>query len=302
MKKIIAPVIAALLLLPNQSCKQKTVAENNIVPVVSVSAEPVVQSNIEKLISFSGKSIYIKKNIVVSPIAGYIIKAEARFGEVVEKNKILFEIQTKEGKALENEGSLSSAIGTLKVTAPSGGIINEVAINETGGFVSEGGSLCTIVDNEDIMVQLNVPFEYNSLIRSVKSCKIILPDNLVLDGTVYKVLQVVDETNQTQSVLIKPHLKRQLPENLNVTIQFIQDTHLNTSLVSRNSLMANETQNEFWVMKIINDSIAVKIPVTKGFENDTMSEVFSPFLNKNDLVISIGAYGLPDSSVVKIEK
>ena len=66
--------------------------------------------------------------------------------------------------------------------------------------------------------------------------------------------------------------------------------------------MTNETQSEFWVMKIINDTLAVKIPVIKGFENDSVSEISSPLLNKNDLVISEGAYGLPDSTVVKIEK
>jgi hypothetical protein len=215
---------------------------------------------------------------------------------------VLFEIQTKESKALKSENSVSDNFGFVKVVAPSGGFINEIAVNETGGFVAEGASLCTIVDNEDIMVQLNVPFEYNSIVKPGKNCKIILPDNSVLNGVVYKVLQVVDEANQTQSVLVKPGNQRQLPENLNMTIQFVKESHLNTNLVSRTSLMTNETQSEFWVMKIINDTLAVKIPVIKGFENDSVSEITSPLLNKNDLVISVGAYGLPDSTVVKTDK
>lgn len=302
MKNITIPLLLAFLISINHSCRQETSEESEIIPVVSVKAEPVLEGNIENILTLSGKSVYLKKNLVVAPIAGYIVKADARYGEVVQKDKVLFEIQTRESKALKSENIIADNFGYIKVVAPSGGFINDVAVNETGGFVAEGGSLCTIVDNEDIVVQLNVPFENNSIIKAGKSCKIILPDNSVLSGVVYKVLQIVDEANQTQSVLIKPDNKRQLPENLNMTIQFVKESHLNTNLVSRTSLMTNETQNEFWVMKILNDTLAVKIPVTKGFENDSVSEVISPLLNKNDLVISEGAYGLPDSTVVKTEK
>jgi biotin carboxyl carrier protein len=302
MKKIKTLLIIALLLILAYSCGQKSTTEREVIPVVSVITESVASGNIDNQISFSGKSVYLKKNLVVSPIAGYIVKAEAGFGDQVRRDVVLYEIQTKESKALQAENTVPDSFGFIKVVAPSGGFINEIAVNETGGFVAEGATLCTIVDNEDIMVQLNVPFEYNSMIKPGKNCKILLPDNSVLNGVVYKVLQVVDEANQTQSVLIKPNRQRQLPENLNMTIQFVKESHLNTNLVSRTSLMTNETQSEFWVMKIINDTLAVKIPVIKGFENDTVSEVSSPLLKINDLVISVGAYGLPDSTVVKTDK
>jgi hypothetical protein len=66
--------------------------------------------------------------------------------------------------------------------------------------------------------------------------------------------------------------------------------------------MTDETQNEFWVMKIITGDTAVKIPVTKGIENDSIAEIISSDLQDNDLIISEGAYGLPDSTVVSIVK
>jgi hypothetical protein len=55
-------------------------------------------------------------------------------------------------------------------------------------------------------------------------------------------------------------------------------------------------------MKVIMDSIAIKIPVIRGIENDSLSEIISPLLRKNDLIISEGAYGLPDSTIVKINR
>jgi len=300
MRKIPVLLLLAAALLTHNSCKNRTVSETEIMPVVSVKTESVVQGNIEKRISFNGITTYLKKNIVVSPIAGYIVRSEAKYGEEVKREDLLFEIQTRESKALGTVVAFDGKIGTLYVSAPSEGFINELKINETGGYVVEGGELCTIVNNKDLMIRLNVPYEYNSILRAGKKCQIILPDNFTMNGVISRILPIIDEVNQTQSVLIKPENHKLIPENLNLTIIFIQEEHQQTTLVSRTSLMANETQSEFWVMKILNDTLAVKIPVIKGIENDSVTEISSPLLNKNDLIIREGAYGLPDSSVIKI--
>jgi hypothetical protein len=302
MKNIKISFLAASALLLLFSCGQQPAAVDESVPRVLVKASSVTQGDIENYVSFNGKTIYLKKNLVVSPISGYIVSARAKYGEEVSRDEILYEIQTRESKALGSDAMSSGSIGTIKIPAPSEGFINEIMINETGGYIVEGGSLCSIVNNRDLMIQLNVPFEYNAILKSGKKCKIVLSDNSVVNGSVYRVLSVIDETNQTQSVLIKPETSRELPENLNLNIQFVNDQHNLSLLVPRSSLMTNETQNEFWVMKIIGDSLAVKIPVIRGIESDYLSEVTSPLLNKSDQVISEGAYGLPDSTIVKIVK
>jgi len=55
-------------------------------------------------------------------------------------------------------------------------------------------------------------------------------------------------------------------------------------------------------MKITEGNTAVKIPVAKGIENDSIAEIISSDLKINDLIISEGAYGLPDSTTVSIAK
>ena len=109
-------------------------------------------------------------------------------------------------------------------------------------------------------------------------------------------------TTQTQDVLIKPSSGRPLPENLNLIVQFINEKHTGSLLVVKGAVMSNEIQSEFWVMKISGGNLAVKVPVIRGIENDTIVEVSSPVLKINDLLISDGAYGLADSTIVKIEK
>jgi len=113
-------------------------------------------------------------------------------------------------------------------------------------------------------------------------------------------LPTVDEANQTQQILIKPHTNKQLPENLNLAVEILKSRHSKSCLIPRNALMTNETQTEFWVMKVVDNKLAVKIPVSKGIENDEMIEVLSSGLMNTDVVITEGAYGLNDSSKVKV--
>ena len=129
-----------------------------------------------------------------------------------------------------------------------------------------------------------------------------MADKTSISGIIYQILPVIDEVNQTQNVLIKPVTNRQLPENLNLTVQILQAKHSRTCLVPKDAVMTNETQTEFWVMKIVNDKLALKIDVKKGIENNNSVEVLSADLKNNDLVITEGAYGLNDSTIVKMEK
>jgi len=302
MKNIFFLMLAFFSLSVLSSCKERASTQSEQMPLVSVKTTPVVLGDIENNVSFNGKTIYLKKNPVVSPIAGYIVRANVKFGDEIQKNDVLFEIQTKENKALENSNISADKIGIIKVLASSGGFVNELNISETGGYVVEGWLLCNIVNNKDLMIQVNVPFEYNSLLKTDRKCKVLLSDDTTIGGVIYQILPIIDEANQTQTILIKPDASRQLPENLNLTIQFIYEKHIDSFLVSRDAIMTNETQSEFWVMKIANDNLAVKIPILKGIENDSIVEVLSSDLKINDLIISEGAYGLPDSTVVRIEK
>lgn len=284
------------------SCSNPVQETNHeALPRASVKVTSVVTGEIQKSLVLNGKTVYLKKNSVVSPIAGYVKKLNVSFGDKVQKNEVLFEIQTRETKALESMDILDKDAGIIQILSPSDGTIDELNVNVTGGFITEGAQLCNIVENRYLMVQVNVPFENNKLIKTGTICEITLADNTQFAGTVYQILPTIDEISQTQKVLIKPNVSRQLPENLNLSVQFISKEIKNSILVPKKALMTNETQDRFWVMKLIQDSIAIEVPVEKGIENGGMVEIVSGNLFHNDQIITEGAYELPDSSVVNVK-
>ena len=282
------------------SCAKKEAKEAEQTPVVTVRTSPVKFGAIDNKLSFNGKTIYLKKNLVISPLSGYILKMFIKFGDTVKKGQLLFEIQTKESKALEssNDGN----IGIIRILSPSNGVISTLNITASGAYAVEGASLCTIAESNDVMVQLNLPFEFNSLVKKGTSVTLILDENTKFEGTVYQILPTVDEANQTQQILIKPHTNKHLPENLNLAVEILKSRHSKSCLIPRNAVMTNETQTKFWVMKVVDNKLAVKVPVSKGIENDDTIEVMSSGLTNSDHVITEGAYGLNDSTAVKVVK
>ncbi|MBN2348309.1 MAG: HlyD family efflux transporter periplasmic adaptor subunit [Bacteroidales bacterium] len=278
------------------SCKEQSAGSKEEILLIPVKTTLVKQGNIEQYIHLNGKTIYLKKNKITAPVSAYIAAVNVKYGDMVQKGDILFELQTKENNALNNTSD------NLKVLASSGGIVSELNINQTGTYLVEGDLLCTIVENKDVMVQVNVPYEYNRLLKTGTQCILLLPDHTLLNSKITRILPSISETDQTQIVFLKPDSFRQLPENLNLTVQFVLLAHNNTLLIAKEAVMTNEKQNDFWLMKIQHDSLAIKVPVQKGIENDSLVEIYSPYLNVNDVIISEGAFGLPDSSVVKIKK
>ena len=295
---IVFSLCIALIIL--NSCVKKEATEEEQKPVVTVQTTEVKVGAIDNKLTFNGKTIYLKKNMVVSPISGYVRKLYVKFGDTVKNGNLLFEIQTKENKALEN--SNSDNVGIVRIYAPSNGIISTLNITESGAYVVEGATLCTVAENNEVLVQLNLPFEFNSLVKIGTKCKLVLGEDTKFEGIVCQILHTVDEVNQTQQILIKPYIKTQLPENLNLGVEILKSRHTKSCLVPRNAVMTNETQNEFWVMKVINNKIAIKVPIKKGLESDEMVEVLSSDLKNTDLVISEGGYGLNDSTEVRIVK
>jgi hypothetical protein len=73
-------------------------------------------------------------------------------------------------------------------------------------------------------------------------------------------------------------------------------------VLPRAAVLGNETQTEFWVMKVLNDSLAVRVAISKGIENKNEVEITEPRFLPDDKIILTGNYGLPDTAAIIINK
>jgi len=81
---------------------------------------------------------------------------------------------------------------------------------------------------------------------------------------------------QTQTLLAKPDELLFLPENLLAKVKFTKKAGGNGQIVPKSCVLSDEMMKEFWVMTLVNDSTAVKVPVKLGNRNSSKAEIISP--------------------------
>lgn len=290
-----------MVLITMTSCSgNKSTVNQDLPPKVEVQICYPTKGNISSYVSINGKTVFLKKNVITAPFSGYISSVLIHQGDKVSKNQPLFTLETKEERALASSPRLSLDAGKIKIGSPLQGFISDLLVSASGTYVVEGTPLATVSEEQQATILLNVPYEYHTLIQQGTQCTITLPDQTSLKGIVTKILPTVDPVSQTQTAYVKPLTNRILPENLNVTIRLLDATHHQTWILPKNAILTNETQDLFWVMKVIHDTLAVKVPIQKGIENDSIIEILNPSIQSNDPIITVGNYGLADSTEVKI--
>jgi multidrug efflux pump subunit AcrA (membrane-fusion protein) len=251
-------------------------------------------------IDLNANTIFLKKEIVRATFQGFIEKINKNIGDEVKTGNLLFRIKTKESVADDNLKLTFGAKtfqGSVSVRAQSDGILT--ALNyHTGDFVAEGEEIAIISNPSSLRISLNVPYQYVSKINQHSPCKIYLPDGKMLPATIQKVIPSVDPVSQTQTFLLRLDEPVNLPENLNVDTRLALRTINDALVLPLTTILSNETQDEFWVMKLINDTTAVHVNIKKGIETDSLVQIISPEFNLTDRIISEGAYGLPDTAKV----
>jgi hypothetical protein len=292
-------VLLALISCTNSS-KPAEEAETKVTTPVTVTT--VSTGTISKVINLTATSSYLKKNTVKSTATGYITKISCNIGEYVKAGSPLYSVKTKEADALSNFSKTNpefAVSGELTIKAPTSGIISEVN-KQANDYVADGDQLCIIAEQSSLVFLLNVPFEQNKHAAIGTNCEIVLPDSTRIQGTITSKLSAIDAVSQTQSFVVKPRTNAQLPENLTAFVQLSESTKTNTQITEKNCVLTDETMENYWVMKLINDSTAVKIPVKTGIVTDTQVEILSPLFDKLDRLINTGNYGLPDTALVNI--
>ncbi len=260
-------------------------------------------AQLNNMITLNATATYLLKSDVKSNSNGYITKMTIKLADQVSKGSVLFGLQTKEARALGNTiNKLDKSFrfnGATTVVSPATGYV-AMLNHQIGDYVQDGEVLATITDASSFGFVVDVPYEYLQIIKNKGSLPITLPDNAVLQGRIAKVMPSVDVVSQTVKVLLQVS-NNNIPENLIGTISFSKTSTYGLS-VPKMAVVSDETQSSFWVMKLINDTTAVKTEITKGVETDKYIQIKSGNLTRKDRVIVSGNFGLSDTATVKIQK
>ncbi len=257
--------------------------------------------SIEEFIELNATSTFLQKSYVKSNLTGYVKKVNIKLGDLVNPGQTLFVLKTKEAEAIGNSiNHLNPDFkfsGVNTIPADERGYIAELN-HQKGDYVQDGEQLAVISNSRSFMFVMNVPYEDKPYVSTGNQVEVTLPDGERLSGIIQSMLPMMDSVSQTQSVSVKVNTLHSIPQNLVAKVKIVKVAKAAATSLPKQSVLSNETLSEFWVMKMINDTTAVKVPVKTGIETGDRIEIISPDFSPHDKILLRGNYGLPDTALV----
>jgi len=263
---------------------------------------PVIKT-IEQTAAFKGTTRYLQTNAIRSQVGGIVKAVNCQVPGSVSSRQPLFVIQPVEAAALQKSDFRNQDFRSFQDTVFSyrNGIISDLKV-QAGDFVQAGDVLATCIRTSSLRILIDVPAEQPGSIRTGMSCSILLPDGQIIAGRVTGQWPSATGQNQTQPFVVEPLKTINMAENISLAVRFKTGEIPDALLVPKSALLGNELQTSFWVMKMVNDTMCVKVPVTKGPEADSMVQLLQSGLTNSDRLVYEGGYGLPDTATVRIIK
>ncbi|MEP7230388.1 MAG: efflux RND transporter periplasmic adaptor subunit [Ginsengibacter sp.] len=270
------------------------------VTVTSMSYDPI-----EEFIELNATSAYLQKSYVKANLTGYIKKITIKLGDFVNPGITLFVLKTKEAEAIGNSVNRLDPdfkfSGVNAITASEKGYISELNHQE-GDYVQDGEQLAVISNSKSFMFVMNVPYEDKPYVAIGGQVQLTLPDGERLLGIVQGTMPMMDSVSQTQSVYVKVNSSHSIPQNLVAKVKIVKVSKPAAASLPKKAVLSDEALSEFWVMKMTDDTTAVKVPVKTGIETADKIEIVSPDFSPKDKILLSGNYGLPDTALVIVGK
>jgi multidrug efflux pump subunit AcrA (membrane-fusion protein) len=302
----ISPALKIICLLSLASCHKTTDtgSADTTEGLTPVTVTHATFGSLTDAITLNATSAFLLKTSVKSEINGYLQKVNIHLGQKVSQGQELFLIRSKESEHLGNTISrLDTSLrftGLVHIKAPAAGYITGLSY-QAGDYVQDNEVLATISDLNSLVFLLELPYELNAYLSENKTVELTLPDGKKFKGTVESSLPTMDPVSQTQSYVIHVPGISSIPENLVATVKFSRKSKSDAIVLPKEALLTDETQTDFWIMKMTDSVTAIRVPVTRGLETSDKVEIVSPRLTPSDLILLTGNYGLPDTAKVIIE-
>lgn len=292
------------------ACKSKKAASDDEDAAPAEVQTPVTVTSIEvtplnDYVELNATSSYQQSNFIKASANGYLRSVNVKPGELVHAGQLAFTLQTKEAHALGNTiNKLDPSFhfsGIISIRSSAGGYIQSLD-HQVGDYVQDGEQLAVLADSKSFGFILNVPYELRPYVTTGKTMQVDLPDGTHLNGVVNRIMPNVDSASQTQSVLIKVNSSIVIPQNLIAKVRIVKAQKTNAVSLPKQAVLTDESQTNFWVMKMMDSVTAVKVPIVKGMETTDRVEILRPQFSPQDKILLTGNYGLPDTAKVKIMK
>jgi len=211
--------------------------------------------------------------------------------------------QEAEGRVAAARAELASAraqIAQVLLASPLNGIVARINV-QPGQTVDLNTVVAEIIDLKRLVATVNVPADEALQLRAGQTADVFTDSakKPAATGSVSFVSPSVDlKTGAAPVRLALPEDSGLRPGQF-VRARIVTDELIGRLAVPRESVVKADDEQ---VIYVVEDDKAVQIPVKTGLRDGNLIEVEAEGLKEGDTIVTVGAYGLPKETKVKIVK
>lgn len=247
--------------------------------------------------------------------AGIVSKVNVVAGETVKKGDILLELDSaaatykyakaeverqrqlfkQQNTSLKNLQDAEAQLASLQVVAPVSGTVTAVNVRP-GQAVDPTTMVAEVIDLDRLATAAKFPAAQANDLKTGEEMNI--ETEKPVTATVTWVNRTVDPNDGTVSAwALLPSSNGLMPGQF-VPLSIVTGTHTNCLAAPVESVVTDEQGNSS--IALVHDDEATNTPVQTGFRESGWVEVSAPGLKAGDIVVTVGAYGLPDQTKIHI--
>jgi membrane fusion protein, multidrug efflux system len=261
---------------------------------------------------------------VAPSVAGVVREVQCAAGQRVEKGAELFQLDTRTAdvavdyaektlarqrelareqntsqKALQDaEEQLAAARAQralLRVQAPLTGTVMHVNVTP-GQAVDLATTLAEVIDLNRLVVKAGIPASQAGELKPGQEVQV--QSHPPVTAALSFVHPAVDTNNDTVMAWARLPANSDLRPGQFVPLSIITAVHTNCLAAPEQSVVTDIEHRS--VIARVNGDEAVQVPVETGLRENGWVEVKAPGLKEGDAVVTVGAYGLPEKTKIRV--
>ena len=248
---------------------------------------------------------------LAAPSAGVVTKVNVIEGQQVSKGDTLVELNSQATEAeverqkklyaqqntsLKSLQAAEAQLAMLRVTAPLSGTVARVNV-KPGQAVDLTTVVAEVMDLNRLAVSAEIPSGESGDLKSGNPVEVLAKPPVMTE--LLFVSPNVSKENDT--VLVRALLPKDsgLRPGQFVSLRIVTAVHTNCLAVSVESVVTDEGGKS--VIALVKGSEATQTQVQTGLRENGLIEVAAPEIKEGDVVVTVGAYGLPEKTKIRVQ-
>ena len=252
---------------------------------------------------------------LAAPTPGIVAKINVVAGQHVKKGDVLMELNSatatinyakaelarqkklfaQQNTSLKNVEDASAQLASLQVIAPLSGTVTSVNVRP-GQAVDTTTTVAEVIDLDRLALSVKIPAAQGGQVETGQEAQI--ESDPPVTAALSFVSSTVDPTDGAIPAWALLASDSGLRPGQFVQFKLVTETRTNCLAAPKESVVTDESgESSIW---LVNDDQATITNVEVGLREDDWVEVSTPGLKAGDTVVTVGAYGLPDKTQIKI--